>query len=662
MKKVMFLVISMLLLFSYRVEAKVIDKDYVDNSTYIIGSHMFTRNVEGDYKGQLTTQHIMLAAKTIIGEDIDDMVIYYKNARGKWVNALTTEEIVMEEQLNVEIVNLSEFLKKPTLNNPYANIEETTRDYVGIDKNRFMYDLAIDITSEIYDGWDIFEKTGEGTYSDKPIATGSMGGAGVVYVAPNTTTTLVAKIFILDNEGNKIYSEASNEFVINTTNNIETPVLSNPYKDNPDGYGIEFVGVENGKFVYDLATNITDEFYGGFGIFEKGSETPVAHGSIGGAGVVYVEPNTTKTYVAKLYIIDTDGNKFYGPASNELVIDTTNNIETPVLSNAYENKGYNNMGYLGVEKGKFIYDLNVNWVQGMPYDGWSLFEKGNDKELSNTTLGGANVAYVEANTSKTYVAKYFIKGNDGTKVYGPASNELVIDTTNNIEVPVLSNPYASSSDHPGGHLGVEKNKFIYDLAVSSNENTPYDGWSLFEKGNDKELSNTTLGGANVAYVEANTAKTYVAKFYVLLENGTKVYGPASNELVIDTSENIETPVFRNASVDGDGNPNWDGNLDEETGKYMFDVDVKNDNGLPYDGWSVFEKDSNEEVASGKMDHEHDFEEFPNGGIPPVLQVYLDANTTKTYYARFYYADADGNKVYGPASNELTFDITENNPF
>lgn len=55
----------------------------IPNSTYIIGTHEFTSEMA------LTTSRIMIAARTIQGDNLteEDMVIYYKNPYGDWINA-----------------------------------------------------------------------------------------------------------------------------------------------------------------------------------------------------------------------------------------------------------------------------------------------------------------------------------------------------------------------------------------------------------------------------------------------------------------------------------------------------------------------------------------------------------------------------------------------
>jgi len=105
--------INFILVFSFvflltiiSVSAETIESSNVSNSTYIIGTHMFTRSTSEGYNGVLTTEHIMLAAKTIEGNSLNDMVIYYKNARGKWTNALTQREVSVPSTFEIDYTNM----------------------------------------------------------------------------------------------------------------------------------------------------------------------------------------------------------------------------------------------------------------------------------------------------------------------------------------------------------------------------------------------------------------------------------------------------------------------------------------------------------------------------------------------------------------------------
>ena len=89
---------------------------------------------------------------------------------------------------------------------------------VGIKDGKYIYDLAIDFENymkqEKYtvDGYDVFEKVGT---EYKKIASGSMGGAAVVEVEAGTKKILVAKVYVKNSSGTKVYSAASNELELN---------------------------------------------------------------------------------------------------------------------------------------------------------------------------------------------------------------------------------------------------------------------------------------------------------------------------------------------------------------------------------------------------------------------------------------------------------------
>ena len=88
------------------VSAIVLNKDDIGNSTYVIGKAIYTRDELGDYKGRLTTRYIMLAAKTIEGSSIEDMIILYKNAKGEWINGLDSSiEVVIPDTFEIHYKN-----------------------------------------------------------------------------------------------------------------------------------------------------------------------------------------------------------------------------------------------------------------------------------------------------------------------------------------------------------------------------------------------------------------------------------------------------------------------------------------------------------------------------------------------------------------------------
>lgn len=78
-------------------EMYAINESDIPSSSYIIGECLFTKEIDETnevYDGILTTQWIMLASKTISSDNLEDMIIYYKNPRGQWFNSLTGDEII----------------------------------------------------------------------------------------------------------------------------------------------------------------------------------------------------------------------------------------------------------------------------------------------------------------------------------------------------------------------------------------------------------------------------------------------------------------------------------------------------------------------------------------------------------------------------------------
>ena len=101
------LIFALFLMVNLNVKAEVIVKDDVLASTYIIGKYMYTRNQNDNYNGVLTTRKIMMASRTIDNELAeDDMIIYYKNAKGIWVDALTGNSLEVPNSFEIDKIDL----------------------------------------------------------------------------------------------------------------------------------------------------------------------------------------------------------------------------------------------------------------------------------------------------------------------------------------------------------------------------------------------------------------------------------------------------------------------------------------------------------------------------------------------------------------------------
>ncbi len=108
MKRKLLFTLFLFFLFIFNIKAVSITRkqEDIEPMTYLIGTHIFNRETNAIYDGKLTTERIMVAAKTIFSEDQYDQKIYYKRANGKWINALTGEEVELPEE-NVEITKIN---------------------------------------------------------------------------------------------------------------------------------------------------------------------------------------------------------------------------------------------------------------------------------------------------------------------------------------------------------------------------------------------------------------------------------------------------------------------------------------------------------------------------------------------------------------------------
>ena len=126
MKKVfLYLLVIICIIGVKDVKAATVNSADISPSTYVIGKYMYTRNVndEAHYDGKLTTQRIMLASRTISGTDESGMIIYYKTATGKWIDALTGQNITVPTTFDVEVTDLNGVGTQTSLGDDYETFE-----------------------------------------------------------------------------------------------------------------------------------------------------------------------------------------------------------------------------------------------------------------------------------------------------------------------------------------------------------------------------------------------------------------------------------------------------------------------------------------------------------------------------------------------------------
>ena len=132
----------------------------IQGNTYVIGNHMFT---DEDPIG-LITERIMVAAKTINSNSIDDMIIYYKDPFDKlWVNALSGDASELGNSINIGFINL-----KPVSEIKQLNITFNSNGGIGEMPNQTMIEGFYNILNE-----NVFTKDGFKFYGWNTSADGS---------------------------------------------------------------------------------------------------------------------------------------------------------------------------------------------------------------------------------------------------------------------------------------------------------------------------------------------------------------------------------------------------------------------------------------------------------------------------------------------------------
>jgi len=572
-KKLLYLLLLFGILFCIKinVNAKEILSSDISPRTYIIGAYEFTENTT------LTTRHIMLASKTIDGNTLNDMIIYYKNPRGKWINGLTGETVEVSEKFNIEYVDLIKCLTTPTLENILGDETSATLSITSSG-----YYLDSNNLSKI-SGWELYEKTTDG-YSK--ITEGTNHNYKVT-LNPGETKTFVARVYKLNETLDRVYSDYSNEVEV-TREKLQTPTLAN---DPSDLSGAHLSMAVEGYYASgeDALKEIT-----GWELYEKTENgyVTIANDSTYSHNVS-MDQGTTKTFIARVYYENENVTKTYSEYSNEVVV-TIEKIKVPTLTFSKNN---DKMTLSIIAEGTYKDETEQNKITG-----WELYEKGETNTLVTSDKPYTYEMDIPYGETKTYYARIYIVDVYNNKVYSENSAELVINEK--LPTPTLSNDYsytdgAKLSILTEGYYGsdVEKKNMI-------------SGWELYEK--TESGYSILTEGTNYTYelaMKSGSSKTFVSRVYKNI-NGEKVYSDYSNEITIERiligdancdgeisglDSSIISRYVDNLSVDKISLKNADVNLDGEVNEvdstiilyYIAHKDSENAITLPYDAGKVY---------------------------------------------------------------------------
>ena len=595
-KKLLYLLLLFGILFCIKinVNAKEILSSDISPRTYIIGAYEFTENTT------LTTRHIMLASKTIDGNTLNDMIIYYKNPRGKWINGLTGEIVEVSEKFNIEYVDLIKFLTTPTLENILGDETSATLSITSSG-----YYLDSNNLSKI-SGWELYEKTTDG-YSK--ITEGTNYNYKVT-LNPGETKTFVARVYKLNETLDRVYSDYSNEVEV-TREKLNTPTLANDYNDKTKA-SLSILGAG-----YYGSSEETLKEISGWELYEK---TTDGYSKITeGTNYTYqmeLVPGEAKTFVARVYKDKENGDRIYSEYSNELEV-TREKLQTPTLANDPSDLSGAHLS-MAVEG---YYASGEDALKEIT--GWELYEKTENGyvTIANDSTYSHNVS-MDQGTTKTFIARVYYENENVTKTYSEYSNEVVV-TIEKIKVPTLT--FSKNNDKMTLSIIAEG---TYKDETEQNKIT---GWELYEKGETNTLVTSDKSYTYEMDIPYGETKTYYARIYIVDVYNNKVYSENSAELVIN--EKLPTPTLSNDYSYTDG-----AKLSILTeGYYGSDVEKKN----MISGWELYEK-----TESGYS--------VLTEGTNYTYELAMESGSSKTFVSRVY-KNINGEKVYSDYSNEITIE-------
>ena len=583
-KKLLYLLMLFGLTSLVDVNAKEILSDDIAPRTYVIGTHEFTDSTI------LSTKHIMLASKTIEGDTLDDMIIYYKNPRGQWLNGLTGETVLVNEKFDIEYVDTVKYLTTPTLANDFGDKTKANLSILGAG----YYGSSEETLKEI-SGWELYEKTENGY-------TKITEGTNYTYeltLIPGETKIFVARVYKLTSTLDRVYSDYSNEVTV-TRDKLNTPTLENDYGDESKA-NLSILGAG-----YYGSSEETLKEISGWELYEK-TENGYAL-LYAGANYNYemtLEPGDNKILVSRVYVETSNGAKIYSDYSNELVL-LGKTLEAPTLVHDPSDLSGAHLSMLA----EGYYASGSDALKEI--SGWELYEKTENGYalLHDGTSYTFNVS-MEQGTTKTFVSRVYLNNEDSTKIYSEYSNEVVV-TIEKIKVPTLT---LSKNDDKMTLSIIDEGTY-----KDETEQNKITGWELYEKGETDTLITSDKPYTYEMNIPFGETKTYYARIYIVDVYNNKVYSEYSNQL------SVEGNLIGDANGDKEVNitdatiiRRYSHNLSTEI--YLKNADVNNDG-------EVNEVDANiiENYLLNKEDPEKAFTLPYNSGETYTISYDLDGGT------------------------------------
>ena len=477
LKNIKFMVFTILLTYiscfiGTKVYAKTITPDEVEAPAYVIGSHVFTRNVNETtgYDGKLTTSLIMLASKTIEKDDLDSMIIYYKTSSGKWINGLNGLIVNPPETFEINYTDMQLEKENSVDKKPNAPVIDLNDGPLSIDdeSDMFSYQLNIYIddinnNSNKIDGVELqtvingvittndleYEKnfstvvTVSDSYDGNKLQIGKQYHESFITFKANPYGyySVTAKSYIKDKNGKKIYSDTvfvSDKDVVSKVqivNNYSEP----DYISKNNNYYTYSLSFKNPKaYVYKVKP---EKFV--YIVNEKGEKEDLQIGifRLNDIFNISVKSEDVKTYYANIGYYDKNGELkiIDGNSEKEYFTIDTRTLTKPVLSVTKEGISFselkNNGEYLSINSDFYkkqkeeTLDYNIEGVEiyrvyfisGVPY-----YELVSEK--------GETIHVFPPNGADYYAARVYAKNKVGKKIYSEFSDIITAVRTPEISM------------------------------------------------------------------------------------------------------------------------------------------------------------------------------------------------------------------------------------
>ncbi len=511
-------------------------KDNINPHSYIIGKYLFAQKSDA-YDGQLTTEHIMLASKSIASDNKDDMIIYLKNARGQWKNAITNEPITPPSEFKIEYVDMK---ANYTENGVYSNTgDKNIVRLIQINENEAI------VTIETYD----VRVHGIANINNK-IATLSINGKNY-------------KITISDNELNlesndsyigkmKLYKKANYS-------------VNDYYNDNyiaggfggPGPYPLFYLNSQHsGKYVYgnyELYLVRIGDTEAKFLLKEKGKTNFIFNEYLSGneGGWFFDGEETT-------YFFNTDEKEYGINWENNQI-----NVKCKgVCTNSYAGT-YTKESTLSME------DVFHVWERNRVSYG-VIFDEDNGSENYPT--------YIEFNKSINSDYGYWEPYKEGSVFVGWYLNNSVFDLDTPITKPITlearyeaSIPATPTLSYAGGFTDYENGVYKVELSISSPEY--YDGFEIYNADGSHEPVDGLIYMNSLKKIDVpeNQKQRFYARTYRIY-NGEKRYSESSNIVEVycqnyivtfdsnggSNVESIKVPGFYQQYINKPANPTKEG--------------------------------------------------------------------------------------------------------